>query len=232
MAETTSPAPTAAPRQGVNWRRMLTVWLLLAAAMTIVVVLGTLVLPRGGAASGPGGKAPRTENLAEVVKPKNMAPQRSWRFIIIHHGMIAPATKDGTAAAPETPSALHFIIGNGRGNGPADGKAVSTDRWLDQLDAANTRVPGHTEFNTQGIGICLIGDFDRQKPTARQMTKLQDLILYLQNLYAIPMEKVLTHNDVERVRCPGLLFPTEPLLRELRQSHLDRLTTPLTPETP
>jgi N-acetyl-anhydromuramyl-L-alanine amidase AmpD len=64
------------------------------------------------------------------------------------------------------------------------------------------------------------------------MTRLQGLILALQNRYNIPMERVLAHSDVERVHCPGLLFPTDQLLRELRQAHLERLVKSPTSETP
>ncbi len=64
------------------------------------------------------------------------------------------------------------------------------------------------------------------------MTSLQRLILALQDRYNIPLERVLFHSDLEKVHCPGLLFPTEPLLRELRQAHLEHLLKPTTSEAP
>ena len=215
---------------------MLTVWLLLAASMTVVAVIGMLILPKGGAAPGPGG-AMALESLTSVISPKQMAPARPWRFIIIHHATNPPAAprpaKPGAEATAETPSSSHFIIGSGRSGGLTDGQIIATPRWTDQLDGAHTRVPGHLEFNTEAIGICLLGDFDRQKPTAFQMTSLERLILALQDRYNIPLERVLAHSDVDsKVRCPGLLFPMEPLLRELRQAHLERLTKSLTSDTP
>ncbi len=90
MTETTSSAPAAAPRQGINWRRMLTVWVLLAASMTVVAVVGWAILPQSGAAPGPGGGVSAMDTLTQVINPKDMAPSRPWRFIIIHHAARRP----------------------------------------------------------------------------------------------------------------------------------------------
>jgi hypothetical protein len=206
---------------------MITVWVLLAAAMIVVATVCWLTIPLSGSA-GTVTPPPATTSLNGVINPKGMAPSRPWRFLIIHQASSVPVAgkmpaKEPTAPETDTAAACHFIIGNGRISGLADGQIVATQRWFDQLDGAHTKLAGHPEFNTDGIGICVLGDFDRQKPTLLQMTSLELLAIALGNRYNIPMEHVLEHGEIERTHCPGLLFPMDSLLRDLRQSHLANL---------
>jgi hypothetical protein len=144
--------------------------------------------------------------------------ERNWKYIIIHHS--------GTDSGSESQFDRYhreqkgwrgvgydFVIGNG--NGSPDGLVEVTFRWEKQIDGAHA---GHPEYNKHGIGVCLVGNFDRGRPTARQMEALVGLVNYLQERCAIPTDHVYGHRHVrpEATHCPGEMFPWYDLLPRLR----------------
>lgn len=96
----------------------------------------------------------------------------------------------------------HFLIGNG--NGMSDGEIEPTFRWRQQLQGAHA---GNDEYNQHGIGICLIGNFEKERPSAPQMTAIKQLVAVLKKEYRIPSREVVGHRDVRATACPGKLFP-------------------------
>lgn len=76
-------------------------------------------------------------------------------------------------------------------------------------------------YNKKSIGICLAGNFDLMKPSRKQESSLRQLILFIQNKYSIPTEKIILHRDTKDTACPGknitseyihtLLLQTNPL---------------------
>jgi len=142
---------------------------------------------------------------------------RAWKYIVLHHS----ATTDGdvraididhrqrtdSAGEPWLGIGYHFIIGNGRSMG--DGTVEATFRWRDQLQGAHA---GSRLYNEQGIGICLIGDFDRSPPTPSQTTAAERLVTMLRTRFAIPARNCIRHCDVQNTECPGRLFPLGPIV--------------------
>jgi len=63
-------------------------------------------------------------------------------------------------------------------------------------------------MNHRSIGICLAGDFTKEKPSENQIKSLISLIARIQKHYNMPNEKVLGHKDVDGARtpCPGCLI--------------------------
>jgi len=57
--------------------------------------------------------------------------------------------------------------------------------------------------NVQNIGICLIGNFDEEKPTKAALDKLRQLIDNLRSKYKIARSQVLTHQELKKTECPG-----------------------------
>jgi hypothetical protein len=116
-------------------------------------------------------------------------------------------------------AAYHFVINNGLAPGTADGQIAPTPRWIDQQDGPRTRSAGPSEFNAEGIDICLIGDFDRDLPTARQMASLEILVNLLRDRYNIPLEMIVSHSQLRSAtHCPGVLFPMEDFVMNLCQA--------------
>ncbi|MCH2200665.1 MAG: N-acetylmuramoyl-L-alanine amidase [Fuerstiella sp.] len=114
----------------------------------------------------------------------------------------------------------HFVIGNG--NGMPDGSISPTFRWKQQLHGAHS---GSLLHNGRGIGICLIGNFEEEPPTAAQLTSITSLIRTLTVRFKIRKEKVIGHRSVRATACPGRLFPLKEIVNEAMPSNLTFIPT-------
>jgi len=61
----------------------------------------------------------------------------------------------------------------------------------------------HCVPNNDKIGICLIGNFGRDEPTALQLSSLEALINQLKRTYSVSDNNVLGHRDLKATECPG-----------------------------
>jgi N-acetyl-anhydromuramyl-L-alanine amidase AmpD len=132
---------------------------------------------------------------------------RRWDYIVIHHSDTASGNErvfDRYARNERgwLGVGYHFVIGNGNGSG--DGEVEVTFRWEKQLHGAHA---GVKKYNEHGVGICLVGDFERGHPTPRQMASLAALVNYLQERCRIPTAHILLHRHLKNTRCPGRNFP-------------------------
>ena len=138
-----------------------------------------------------------------------------WKMIICHHS----ATKNGNAAiygrehrrrGMENGLAYHFLIGNGIDSG--DGEIEVGSRWIKQIKGGHVR---SDETNEMAIGICLVGNFDKQKPTKRQVAALKELLTYLRDEVVGRNVQFLVHAEAHprHTACPGKYFPTKSMHR-------------------
>jgi hypothetical protein len=67
--------------------------------------------------------------------------------------------------------------------------------------------------NDDGIGVCLIGNFEQDKPTEQQINGLVRLIRDIWGRY--PGIPVIGHKDVMPTACPGHNFPWQELYKRL-----------------
>jgi hypothetical protein len=161
------------------------------------------------------------------------AKPRAWRYIVIHHS----ATESGNARLFDRAHrsrgwdelGYHFVIDNGLG-GP-DGMVEVGPRWRSQKHGAHAKT-ADDRFNNFGIGICLVGNFETGRPTARQMQALGELVAFLQARYNIAPSHVVGHRDTKPTACPGRHLP----IAAVRQAAGTRLAsswvgTPQAPET-
>lgn len=126
----------------------------------------------------------------------------AWRFIIVHHS----ATPRGSARSFDRAHrrrgwdelGYHFVIGNGIDS--ADGQVEIGSRWTSQKHGAHAGVEHYNEY---GIGICLVGDFNIDRPTGKQMRSLAELVSFLVRQHRIPSNRVLSHRDIKATDCPG-----------------------------
>ncbi|MGV3722277.1 MAG: peptidoglycan recognition family protein, partial [Actinomycetota bacterium] len=149
------------------------------------------------------------------------APEsNAWQYIVIHHS----ATPSGNATSFDAVHrrkawdglAYHFVINNGKGN--PDGHLEVSSRWGAQKHGAHAgALPGlvpadvRNGFNEFGIGICLVGNFQKSKPSEKQLRTLAVLIQELRAEFGIPMANVLGHGHVKGTACPGSAFPWKKL---------------------
>jgi LysM repeat protein len=153
-----------------------------------------------------------------AVDKAPVAPGR-WKYVVVHHsgadrGDLKSIDRyHKVERHMEHGLAYHFLIGNG--NGMRDGEIAVGDRWREQLDGGHL----HSEAqNKIAIGICLIGNFDKDKPTARQMQSLTALTEALLKRCKLSTGAVKTHQQINvvRTRCPGSNFPTRSFIKGLR----------------
>ncbi|MFH1370516.1 MAG: peptidoglycan recognition family protein [Planctomycetota bacterium] len=140
-------------------------------------------------------------------------PDRAWSAIIIHHS----ATREGNAAIIDKwhrekngwdGIGYDFVIGNGTNS--SDGEIEPTYRWRGQLTGAHAGGTPGNWANEEGIGICLIGDFNYSIPTPKQRASLVQLIRFLQQRYHIPKNRIYGHGNTPGghvTDCPGDRFP-------------------------
>ncbi|MDQ6912193.1 MAG: peptidoglycan recognition protein family protein [Verrucomicrobiota bacterium] len=152
-----------------------------------------------------------------VIDAIRRAPvQRArWKFIIVHNS----GTRQGNARAfdyyhrrvrrMQNGLAYHFVVGNGTSSG--NGQIEVGDRWRRQINGGHV----HSDYlNNISLGICLVGDFNRDQPTRAQLQATEELIRYLRERCGrveagnIP---VRPHREMNPPRwatdCPGDAFP-------------------------
>src|SRR3989339_2118683 len=121
-----------------------------------------------------------------AVWPQGWVPpqsvEKSWTAIVIHHS----ATPNGDEAVIDRwhkgngwdGIGYDFVIGNGSDS--ANGLTEVTFRWEQQRTGAHVGGTPGNWANKDAIGICLVGNFDKTIPTARQMESLTKLVRFLQ----------------------------------------------------
>jgi N-acetylmuramoyl-L-alanine amidase len=138
-----------------------------------------------------------------------------WQYIVVHNS----GTRQGNAAAfdyyhrhfrrMQNGLAYHFVIGNGTSTG--NGQIEVGDRWRRQINGGHV----HSDYlNNIALGICLVGDFNRDQPTRAQLDCCEELIRYLRQRCGkvgdhYPIVK--PHREMNPPRwatdCPGDVFP-------------------------
>jgi len=157
----------------------------------------------------------------ELIYPNKA--DRPWRYIVLHHSAAASGNYDQIDAEHRKilgfdGCGYHFVIGNGTGSG--DGQIEVAARWTNQKQGVHCRNARTHDVDEYGIGICLVGDFDQQQPTQRQIAAAQALIAYLSQRYAIAQSQVETHAQLAATKtvCPGKYFPTKTILPVTRDA--------------
>lgn len=131
-------------------------------------------------------------------------PANTWQYIVIHHS----ATPAGNAASFDRMHkakgwdelGYHFVIGNGTASG--DGQIEVGPRWTKQKWGAHAKTADQ-RYNNYGIGICLVGNFDIERPTKAQIQSVERLVSYLMKTYHIPATHVIAHSETKATDCPG-----------------------------
>lgn len=165
---------------------------------------------------------PRAEACRVDPRWVPSASERRWKWIVIHHsddlsGNAAKYDRVHREVNGWDSLGYHFVIGNGSLS--RDGEVEVGPRWSPQKHGAHARNPelGDNRYNEQGIGICLVGNFDEddRRPSSRQLDELVRLTRWLMDRYDIPPSMVVRHQDCCRTQCPGRHFPWGTFTRRL-----------------
>jgi N-acetyl-anhydromuramyl-L-alanine amidase AmpD len=203
-------------------RRAQTVWISLVITMTVVGgllwALDTREGPRLSGRALPALVASTTPGSLEAIfSTRTPLDTDRWQAIVINHSGAPFGTAESLNAQARAAGLQgmghHFVIGNG--NGMDDGEVHVGYRWLHQTPGAHTAGPDGDRYNRHAVGICLVGNFDRQRPTQAQLRRLGELVRALQARLNIPAERVYLHRDLAPTTSPGRLFPASALRDEL-----------------
>jgi N-acetylmuramoyl-L-alanine amidase len=169
----------------------------------------------GGSSSSGAGYRYLTSSVRAQIDRAPVTRGR-WQYIVVHNS----GTRQGNAAAfdyyhrhfrrMQNGLAYHFVIGNGTSTG--NGQIEVGDRWRRQINGGHV----HSDYlNNIALGICLVGDFNRDQPTRAQLDCCEELIRYLRQRCGkfdnshYPIVK--PHRDINPPRwptdCPGDVFP-------------------------
>ncbi|WP_165063741.1 peptidoglycan recognition protein family protein [Paludisphaera rhizosphaerae] len=186
---------------------------------------------------GSGGNSLRTTSTAGVVRRTSTSDalagyfvndevndlyfpnkvDRPWKYVVVHHSATETGSYSDIDAEHRKLLGLdgcgyHFVIGNGTGSG--DGQIEVSQRWINQKHGVHCRNAKRADMDEYGIGICLIGDFEKAPPTPRQTAALKSLVAYLSERYKIDQDRLETHSHMAATPtvCPGKHFPTDALV--------------------
>jgi len=148
-------------------------------------------------------------NAAPIVPVIPLYPSKKWKYIVIHHS----ATDEGNSLYFDKYHqgkgwggiGYHFVIDNGTKE-KQDGQIEVSPRWIKQEGGSHCRA---SNMNEKAIGICLVGNFNREYVSSKQLDALVYLVNILRKYYKIPLKRIIGHNQVlgARTECPGKNFP-------------------------
>ncbi|MCB1101757.1 MAG: LysM peptidoglycan-binding domain-containing protein [Kiritimatiellae bacterium] len=170
----------------------------------------TLLIPAGGSTAAP----PQFDlpaNLKAELDRISVSTKR-WKYVVVHHSATTSGTIKGMdyyhryKRRMKNGLAYHFVIGNGKGI--PDGRIEIGNRWKGQLAGGHL---ASENLNYISIGICLVGNFEKDRPTEAQLESLTALIRYLNRRCAVSKTNVKTHREInpknKPTLCPGKNFP-------------------------
>lgn len=162
------------------------------------------------------GRGPRYRFLSREVRDAiDRAPVKKgrWQYIIVHNS----GTRQGNARIfanyhknvrkMQNGLAYHFVIGNGTSSG--DGEIEIGSRWTRQINGGHV---ASDYLNNIAIGVCFVGDYNRDKPTEAQLGALDELIRYVRARVGRSKGRVVVvkaHREInpKPTDCPGNRFP-------------------------
>jgi N-acetylmuramoyl-L-alanine amidase len=144
--------------------------------------------------------------------------------IVIHHS----ATKDGDTFSWSAIRDFHkrvrgwSDVGYHWGIESVNGHLEIIQGRPTDFDGAHCKDFG---MNQRGIGICLVGNFDLEVPSAALLAKARELVQWLSRLYGIRPENVIGHKEAQalaglpppdRKTCPGKLLDLDAFRASLK----------------
>lgn len=157
----------------------------------------------GGADVIPAGVIARTQWARGAPRPWLADPMNGVGRITVHHDGMSPfydASWGGAAKRIEAIRAAHV------GQGWADiGYHYVVDPsgrvWQGRplaLQGAHVKVA-----NPHNLGICVLGNFEEQRPTPAALRAVEDLVAMERSRFGVPLAQVYTHQELSPTACPG-----------------------------
>jgi len=165
-------------------------------------------LKTGSSSPAPTGALARAQWGAAAPAPSRLTPH-SGRYdrITVHHSAMS-ASELRRASLPTTADHLQRIQRNHmRDEGMGDiGYHFIIDPAGRVLEGRSLRWQGaHSggANNVRNVGVCLLGNFDRERPTPEADRALTGLLASLRKQHGIPVNRVFGHRELKTTQCPG-----------------------------
>ena len=177
-------------------------------------------------------------------------PARDWGYIVIHHS----ASHDGRTYEWDgirkyhtsyryrgeilTPEAAQQFISQGISGVIPPWRDIGYHLGIEQRGYGYVYLKGRPlsevgahsgtdvskKFNEEGIGICLLGNYDFDILKELQIKMLKELVNVLMEQFGIPIEKVIGHREVYSLlgilqlkSCPGNLIDLDQLRNKIKE---------------
>ncbi len=164
-----------------------------------------------------------------AIAPPPATAIHPWRFIVLHHS----ASRGGDAQVIDRDHqsqngwdgiGYHFVVGNGV-DMPL-GRIEATFRWRQQSHGAHAgALLLQKPYNTDGIGVCLIGNYEQQAIDPYAERRLVELCAHLiDRIPTLSVGRIIGHRDVpgKSTACPGRGIDLERLRFLVRKELLAR----------
>jgi hypothetical protein len=163
------------------------------------------------------------------IAPPSSTAIHPWRFIVLHHsasrgGDAQVIDRDHVAQNGWDGIGYHFVVGNGV-DMPL-GRIEATFRWRQQSHGAHAgALPLQKQFNTDGVGVCMIGNYEKQSIDPLAERRLVELCAQLiDRVPTLSVGRIIGHRDVpgKSTACPGRGIDLERLRYLVRQELMAR----------
>ncbi|MDX1565520.1 MAG: peptidoglycan recognition family protein [Phycisphaeraceae bacterium] len=163
----------------------------------------TAIAPAKTDAAGPIPVHRRNRWAGAGPNTSSINPMSGVGRITIHHEGYKPVWFSDVAS---TRDRLELIRKSHRSRGWSDiGYHFILDRGGRVWEGRPVRYQGaHVRSNNRhNIGVMVLGNFERQKPSAAQLRTLPQFIAKLRRHYKVEASKIYTHRELVATSCPG-----------------------------
>jgi hypothetical protein len=168
-----------------------------------------------------------TVSVRHPWMPKTILADR-WQCIVIHHtatekGGLDYIQKMHLDKGWENGCGYHFVIGNGTLS--ANGQVEPSFRWKQQIHGGHTKLIPEAAarqsldinyYNDHGIGIGLVGNFNKDRPSPGQLENLIELLEFLMDRCNVQVSRIYGHGQLKPTDCPGKNFSLTDLKNRLK----------------
>ncbi|MEM1027438.1 MAG: peptidoglycan recognition family protein [Planctomycetota bacterium] len=170
---------------------------------------------RTGVADAPvDGVLPRKNWTRHGIARRNINAMNGVKKITIHHEGWTPVTFTSATAAYDRIENIRQI--HVRDRGWADiGYHYIIDRAGRVIEGRPIQYQGAhvSENNPHNLGILVLGNFEKQKPSNAQVQMLGKFTKQMMTAHNVPASQVRTHREINPTQCPGRTL----------QAHIDQL---------
>lgn len=153
----------------------------------------------------PSGVLPRSRwTRSGVARPREIYPMGGIHRITVHHDGMPPVWIGSAAEAADRIEVIRRSHVEARGFADIGYHYVIDPQgriWEGRsVVYQGAHVHDHNEHN---LGVLVLGNFERQTPTAAATASLDRFVASQMERYSVPMARVKTHREITVTECPG-----------------------------